>query len=244
MKLIRFALSASLFASVSCLAVAQDLTPLRTAMQVKWPKNRSLQIVFHGHSVPAGYHKTPEVRTFESYPHLFHVWLKQRYPHAVINVIVTAIGGEDSLAGSVRFERDVLPYRPDLIFIDYALNDMLKPIADVEKSWRAMIELAKKSRIPVVLMTPTGEENADMKNPENPLRQRADLIRRLAKEESVLVADVSAAWLAEMEKGTPQAELLSQVNHPNLRGHQIALGAIVECLQLEPAKLEETNGSQ
>ena len=51
------------------------------------------------------------------------------------------------------------------------------------------------------------------------LTQRAALIRKLAASEKVILADVSAAWLAELAKGTPQAELLSQVNHPNLRGH-------------------------
>ena len=54
------------------------------------------------------------------------------------------------------------------------------------------------------------------------LTKRAALIRKLADSEKVILADVSAAWLAELAKGTPQAELLSQVNHPNLRGHQLA----------------------
>jgi acyl-CoA thioesterase I len=211
--------------------VAQDIRPVMSAMEVMWPKNKAVHIVFHGHSVPSGYHKTPEVRTFESYPHLFHVWLKERYPHAVINVMVTAIGGEDSVSGAARFERDVLPLRPDMIFIDYALNDRRKPLDQVEAAWRSMIQTAKKHRIPLVLLTPTGDGTADMNDPADPLRQRADLIRRLATEEGVLLADVSAAWLAELKSGTPQSELLSQVNHPNLRGHKVALSAIAKCMQ-------------
>jgi hypothetical protein len=35
-----------------------------------WPENRAIYIVFHGHSVPAGYHRAPEVKPFDSYPHM------------------------------------------------------------------------------------------------------------------------------------------------------------------------------
>jgi len=124
----------------------------------------------------------------------------------------------------------VLSHKPDLIFMDYALNDRRKPLEKVEASWRSMIEEAKKSGVPVVLLTPTGDAAADLAKPGDPLRQRADLIRRLAKDEDVPLADVSAAWLAELGKGTPQDQLLSQPNHPNLRGHTVAADTIVAAL--------------
>src|SRR3982751_3841278 len=64
------------------------LASLINLLQIPWPKNRTINIVCHGHSVPAGYFKTPLVDTFNAYPHLLHQGLKQRFPHAVINVIV------------------------------------------------------------------------------------------------------------------------------------------------------------
>ena len=68
-------------------------------MAKKWPENKAINIVFHGHSVPSGYFATPYVDTFNSYPHLLHKILKERFPYAVINIIVTAIGGENSVSG-------------------------------------------------------------------------------------------------------------------------------------------------
>ena len=187
-----------------------------------WPKNRTINLVFHGHSVPTGYQKTPEVRTFESYPQLVLKKLKERYPLAVINVILTCIGGEDSTRGAARFEKDVLCHQPDVIFIDYALNDRRKPADQVEAAWLSMIGMAQKRNIPVVLITPTGDSAAKLTDPQDPLCQRADLIRRLAKENHLVLADVFAAWQAEVAKGTPQTDLLSQPNHPNLRGNTLA----------------------
>lgn len=43
-----------------------------------------------------------------------------------------------------------------------------------------------------------------------------------------MLADISAAWLAELQSGTPEGELLSQGNHPNLTGHQLAADVILE----------------
>jgi len=191
-----------------------------------WPRNRTINLVFHGHSVPSGYHRTPEVKPFESYPQLVYQKISGRFPHAVINIILTSIGGEDSVSGAARFERDVLCHKPDVIFIDYALNDRRQPLEKVEAAWLGMISAAKKHDIPVILITPTGDSTADLTDERDPLCQRAALIRRLAKEENVLLADVFASWQAEVAKGTPQADLLSQPNHPNLRGHALAAGVI------------------
>src|SRR3954467_10042249 len=99
------------------------LAELEALLRVDWPRNRTVNIVVHGHSVPAGYFETPEVRSLEAYPALLRNDLARRFPHAVINVIVTAIGGENSVAGAARFEKDVLSHQPDLVLIDYALND-------------------------------------------------------------------------------------------------------------------------
>lgn len=208
---------------------AGPLTPLAAELAKPWPGNRTINLVFHGHSVPAGYQKTPDVRTFEAYPHLFTVALKKAFPNAVVNTIVTAIGGEDCVAGAARFDRDVLSHKPDLIFIDYALNDRRLPLPKVEEAWESMIASAEKHRIPLILITPTGDSTADMKKEDDPLRKRRDLICKLAVKHHLPLADVSTAWITKVEFGTPQDQLLSQPNHPNLAGNQLAADTIFAC---------------
>lgn len=80
------------------------------------------------------------MKTFESYPQLVFQGLKNKHPFAVINCIVTAIGGEGSIAGAARFEKDVLCHQPDVIFIDYALSDRCRPLDEVEAAWKSMIQ--------------------------------------------------------------------------------------------------------
>ena len=80
-----------------------------------WPDNRAVNIVCHGHSVPAGYFTTPVVDSLNAYPHQLLVGLKERFRCAVINVIVTAIGGENAEEGAARFAEQVLCHRPDVV---------------------------------------------------------------------------------------------------------------------------------
>lgn len=99
------------------------LEQIKAEMMVEWPKNRTINLVFHGHSVPAGYFKTPVVNTLASYPYIVLEQIKSKYPFTVVNIINTSIGGEHSESGEKRFESQVLNHTPDVVFIDYALND-------------------------------------------------------------------------------------------------------------------------
>jgi len=207
--------------------------PLLAELKKEWPANRTVNLVFHGHSVPAGYHKTPEVKPFESYPLLALARIKESNPHAVMNAIVTAIGGENSLQGAARFERDVLAMRPDVVFIDYALNDRGLPEAKVEAAWRAMARAAQAKGVSVVFLTPTGASDVRVDAADEPLERCAALIRRVGAEEGVVVADVWAAWKRALGQGTDQASLSSQSNHPNRAGHDLAAREIARVFAIE-----------
>ena len=57
------------------MAAANPLTYLeaiRGMLAKQWPDNRTVNLVCHGHSVPAGYFATPFVNTFEAYPCLLY----------------------------------------------------------------------------------------------------------------------------------------------------------------------------
>jgi acyl-CoA thioesterase-1 len=207
---------------------ATYLAGLRAELEKSWPTNRTINIVCHGHSVPAGYARTPAVHTFDAYPYLMHRGLNEKFPHAVINVIVTAIGGEQSEQGAARFERDVLSLRPDLITIDYALNDRGIGLARAEKAWRFMIEKALAAKIPVLLLTPTNDLRAKLNDPNDPLNQHAEQIRRLAAEYHVGLVDSLAAFKNYIAQGNKPADLMAQGNHPNRKGHELVAAELLK----------------
>lgn len=199
-------------------------------LKLQWPDNSLINFVCHGHSVPAGYFANAVVDTFNAYPHLFHRGLKERFPFAVTNVIVTAIGGESSDSGAARLETDVLRHGARVVTIDYALNDRRIGLPDAKSAWRSMIERLLDSGIRPILLTPTPDTSGfedDNSEQWTLLHEHADQIRALAGEYEVALADSFSACDEYIRSGGDLTDLLSSSNHPNRKGHEIVAREIL-----------------
>ena len=204
------------------------LAEIKTELQRTWPDNRTITIVCHGHSVPAGYFETPVVDSLHAYPHLLFIRLKQHYPNAVVNVIVTAIGGENAVSGAARFERDVLSHRPDVLTIDYALNDRGNGLERSRIAWEHMIASARSRGVKVILLTPTPDQQSDLADPDDPLNQHAQQVRDLAALHELGLVDSLALFRQRIREGTRLADLMAQTNHPNSAGHELVADGLMQ----------------
>jgi len=217
-----------LLSATSSLAQQEDyLREIKTALQKKWPENRTINLVFHGHSVPSGYAKTPEVRTFDAYPFLVLQELKKRYPYAVINVITTSIGGENSTRGLNRFKKEVLPHRPDVLFIDYALNDRAIGLEQSRRNIEKMIQLALRKNIRIILMTPSADEQVNLLQTGNALEQQATQLAKLAEKYKIGLADSYSRFKQLEEQQKNIHNYMAQSNHPNRSGHELIAAEIL-----------------
>lgn len=194
---------------------------IKEELKKTWPNNRAINLVFHGHSVPSGYFRTPDVRTLEAYPQQVLKELKALYPTAVINVIVTAIGGENSVQGEKRFRKEVLVHRPDVLFIDYALNDRRVGLEKAKEATEKMIRSALKKKVPVILLTPSPDLKVDLTKANNELELFAVQIRTIAKQHNIGVADSYEQFRALAADGQDLGGYMSQSNHPNAQGHAL-----------------------
>jgi lysophospholipase L1-like esterase len=205
------------------------LNSILNEMAVQWPKNRIFNIVCHGHSVPAGYFATPYINPFGAYPHLLHKMIKERFPYAQVNVIVTAIGGENAVQGEKRFQSDVLSHRPDVLTIDYALNDRKVGLAAAERAWSSMIEQALESGAKVILCTPTWERAYYTQSESwEQLVQHAEQVRALADRYNLGLADSFRAFERHIFEPQDLAKYLSHVNHPTQAGHELVAEQIAK----------------
>lgn len=196
-----------------------------------WPANRTMNIVCHGHSIPCGYTANHVVRMLDAYPHILCENLTRRFPMAVMNVIVSGIGGEASNDGAKRFQEDVLCYRPFIITIDYGRNDMFLPMKLVEDSWRNMIEKSLEKGVKVILITPAPDSGQIYYEKEKRLNSDealAELIRKLADEYETGLADGTLAFEKRLAAGELVNDYLISVNHLNRDGHNLIAKEILK----------------
>ncbi len=202
------------------------LAPVVAELRKKWPDNKIINLVFHGHSVPAGYFKTPAIHTFQSYPMLVLKKVTDSFPTASVNCIRTAIGGENSEQGAKRFDSTVLNYHPDVLFIDYGLNDRGIGLERAQAAWGNMIQKALARNIKVVLLTPTPDLSENILSDDAPLEKFSEMIRMLAEKYHVALVDRYAVFKKLVANGADLQTYMAQPNHINQYGHQLVADEI------------------
>lgn len=107
---------------------AMSLISLATAAPVSLAqfdkKARSgtpVSVVFFGGSLTWGANASDPLTT--SYRGRMMQYLRDRYPKTPITFHDAAIGGTGSMLGLYRLQRDVLAKNPDLVFLDFTMND-------------------------------------------------------------------------------------------------------------------------
>lgn len=83
-----------------------------------------LTVAFFGGSLTWGANATDPNRT--SWRARIGARLEATYPKAHFKFVDAAIGGTGSSLGVFRLARDVLAYRPDLVFLDWTVNDDMR----------------------------------------------------------------------------------------------------------------------
>ena len=125
----------------------------------------------------------------------------------------------------------MLPHCPDVVTIDYGLNDRRIGLEKAETAWRFMIELSIKNKIRILLLTPILDISGlyeESKDQWKLLYKHADQIRRLAEEYKVGLVDVLEAFENYIKNYGDISDLLSWSNHPNRRGHDLIAREILQ----------------
>lgn len=156
-----------------------------------------LRVAFLGGSLTWGANATDPEKF--SYRARVRDFLRERYPAAPFRFAEAAIGGTGSQLGLFRLERDVLPFRPDLVFLDYAVNDDLSG-TDPERlgSYEAVVRQLLGAGCAVFVTILCVADDVGENPPDRPRREAH---RRIAEAYGCPWADVAPHMRAEVAVG-------------------------------------------
>jgi lysophospholipase L1-like esterase len=176
----------------------------------------NVTIVAFGDSITAGF----AVR--RGFPSFWKQMLAEKYPEAEVEMINSGISGDTSMDGLARLDWGALSYEPDLVTINFGINDCVLGLG-LEEFEMNYVEMVRRIRA-----DPNSEILLLSSQPlETPPYDRLVLdyyqaAERVAKEMDVGFVDVHGAWMRHVRSGTPLGSLiLPGLDHPNEAGYRI-----------------------
>jgi lysophospholipase L1-like esterase len=176
------------------------MTPLSTVagFAAKAEKGAPLTVVFFGGSLTWGANASDPPTT--SFRALTARWLRDKYPRASFVFHDASIGGTGSQLGLFRLGRDVLSRKPDLVFLDFTVNDNIygrdePPLAAYERILREL----RASGAAVVPMLMCGYPEMTKERDFIPPRYPAHMA--LAEAHGLVAADTIATARAALARG-------------------------------------------
>ncbi|WP_234736742.1 SGNH/GDSL hydrolase family protein [Tellurirhabdus bombi] len=103
------------------------------------------QKVKEGREVKVAYIGGSITEAGEGWRTLTYNWLRIHFPHTPFTEINATIGGTGSNLGVFRMERDVLAYQPDLVFVEFAVNDAGRSAAQLHQSMEGIVRKTWKA---------------------------------------------------------------------------------------------------
>lgn len=86
-------------------------------------KGEEITVAYIGGSITEGYHDNLTLAEDEKWAKMTNNWLSEQYPDATFNYVNAGLSGTPSILGNLRLERDVLASEPDIVFVEFAVND-------------------------------------------------------------------------------------------------------------------------
>lgn len=206
-----------------------DLRRLQTCMR-RAERGEELVLAFLGGSITQGsLASVPK----QAYAYLVYSWWKETFPKAEFHYVNGGIGGTTSHYGVSRAVTDVLMYQPDVVVVDFSVNDDADPF--FQETYEGVIRrlLSWDSRPAVLILNnvfyETGKNAQEYHNAVGDWYGVPHVSIRDTVWQKVQAGEYTIGGL------TPDGL------HPNDLGHQLVAGEITAFLQQVKESLQEAD---
>lgn len=204
-----------------------NITRLKNLMK-RAANGESLVIGFLGGSITQGsLSSTPET----CYAYLVYEWWKKSFPNAAFSFVNGGIGGTTSHYGGARAWKDVLCYRPDIVTVDFSVND------DANEFFEETYEGTLRR----LLMAPSAPAVVVLNNVFYDTGKNAqDYHNRIADHYGIPHVSIKDTIFPDVESGKiVRADITPDNLHPNDKGHSLVADEICKLLDSIKAEVEE-----
>lgn len=203
------------------------MTRLKNLMK-RAANGESLVIGFLGGSITQGsLSSTPKT----CYAYLVYEWWKKSFPNAAFSFVNGGIGGTTSHYGGARAWKDVLCYRPDIVTVDFSVNDDANEFFEETYEGTLRRLLAAPSSPAVVVLNNVFYDTG--KNAQN-------YHNRIADHYGIPHVSIKDTVYPDVESGKiVRADITPDNLHPNDKGHRLVADEICKLLDSIKAEMEE-----
>lgn len=187
-------------------------------------------------------------RPEDGYPARLRRRLNLLYPVSAVNVLNAGVSGDSSAGGLRRLERDVLSHLPDLVTVNFGLNDAMggrNALSNYRSNMRALFSRILDSGAECMLVTPNrmcsyvshALSDSDLRaiaaaaaeiQTGGTLDAFVEAAREEAQRLNVPIADAHRVWNRLERSGADTTALLANaINHPISEMHELFAEKIV-----------------
>ncbi len=167
--------------------------------------------------------------TSRGYLDFLQQMLKKKYPVSDFKLLNRGIPGDTAKDGLRRVENDVIRLTPDLVLVQFALNDAYTDFSpeDFQKNMESIIlKIKEKSSSDIALLT-----SVALLNPEEN-RIAGEFYRKIhecGERYNIPVAAVDEYWERKISSGIKHSSLVQADGiHPNEKGYELMAEAVFE----------------
>lgn len=181
---------------------------LAAAME-KAKKGESITVATIGGSITQG---TAASSTDSCYASRFFSWWQEKFPECEVNTVNAGIGGTDSYLGVHRADEQLLSYAPDVVIIEFSVNDTDAVMNKYSYDSLVRKVLSAENEPAVILLFTTQENGTSLQ----------DVHREIGAAYDLPMISYREAVYPEVAAGTINWKDISPDNiHPNDIGHGI-----------------------
>lgn len=150
--------------------------------------------------------------TNSCYASRFFSWWQEKFPECEVNTVNAGIGGTDSYLGVHRADEQLLSYNPDVVVIEFSVNDTDKTMNKYSYDSLVRKVLSAENEPAVILLFTTQEDGTSLQ----------DVHKEIGKAYDLPMISYREAVYPEVAAGTINWKDISPDNiHPNDIGHGI-----------------------